>query len=333
MKFTRLLTTIDAHTEGHPVRVVTGGIPDIPGKTMAKKRDFVKQNLDHLATSLVDEPRGHLDMFVCILTPPVTDEAAFGVIFACRGGYINMCGHGSMGVATVAIETGIVEPREPVTEVIVDTPAGTIRPRVNVENGRAKSVTIQNVPSFLYKTELIKVPNFGELPVDIAYGGNFYVIVEAKDLGITADAAGIRRAESLLEQVRESTNEQVEIQHPEIDYIKGVSLVLINDRPTNSKANVKNINYAGSGSIDRSPCGTGTSAKMATLYSKGELGLGETFITESIIGTLFYGKLIKEVKVGGVRAVLPEITGRAFITGLHHFVMAEDDPFKYGFKL
>jgi len=333
MKFKRLLTTVDAHTEGEAVRVVTGGIPNIPGKTMSGKRDFFKQNLNHLATSLVDEPRGHKDMFVCILTPPVTDEAAFGIIFMYPGGYINMCGHGSMGVAAVAIETGIVEPKEPVTEIIIDTPAGIIRPRVNVENGRAKSITIQNVPSFPYKTETIEVPNFGELQIDIAYGGNFFAIVEAKRLGIKADVAGIKRVETLLDQIKESTNQQVEVQHPEIDYIKGVNLVLVNDTPTNPKAHIRNINYAGNGNIDRSPCGTGTSANMAIQYFKGKLGLGETFVTESIIGTHFYGKLIKEVSVGSIRALLPEVTGRAFITGMHHFVMDEDDPFKYGFRL
>jgi len=333
MKFKRLLTTIDAHTEGEPVRVVTGGIPNIPGKTMSEKRDFFKLNLNHLATSLVDEPRGHKDMFICILTPPVTEGAALGIIFMSPGGYINMCGHGSIGVATVAIETGMIEPKQPVTEILIDTPAGTIRPRVNVENGRAKSVTLENIPSFLYKTETISVPNFGKLQIDIAYGGNVFAIVEAKHLGIKADVAGINKVGSLLDQIKESTNQQVEVQHPEIDHIKGVNLVLINDMPTDPKANIRNINYVGNGKIDRSPCGTGTSANMAVQYAKGKLGLGETFITEGILGRHFYGKLIKEVDVGSIRAVLPEVTGSAFITGMHHFVMDDDDPFKYGFRV
>ena len=333
MKFKRWLTTIDAHTEGEPVRLVTGGIPNIPGKTMSEKKDFVSQNLDHLRSALCDEPRGHEAMVVLIMTPPVTDDAAFGVLFMLSPKqYPDMCVHCSIGVATIAVEMGIVEPKEPVTEVVFDTPAGTIHARVNVENGNARSVTIENVPSFLYKTALIRVPGLGELPVDIAFGGNFFGIVEARDIGVKPRADDIARAEDLLIQITESINQQVESQHPELDFIRGVHLLIINDKPRNPKANILNIECRGR-RMDRSPCGTGTSAKMATLWTKGELGLGETYVSESIIGSLFYGKLTKEVRVGNFKAVVPEITGRAFITGIHNFVINEDDPFKYGFRL
>ena len=334
MKFKRLLTTIDSHTEGEPTRLVIGGIPNIPGKTMAEKRDFMKQNLDYLRTALCDEPRGHPNMFASILTPPVTDKADFGVVMMYPGGYIDMCGHGSMGIAVTAIEMGIVEPKEPMTEVVFDTPAGTIHVKVNVEEGKAKSATIQNIPCFLYKTAMIRVPDLGELPVDIAYGGNFYGIVEAKHMGITADASSIQKSFSLVKQIVESINQQVEVKHPELDYIRAeVEEILIHDEPRNPKANIINVSAGISGLIDRSPCGTGTSATMATLYAKGELELEQTYVTESVTGSLFYGKLIKEVKVGGLKAVIPEVTGRVFITGMHNFVIDEDDPFKYGFKL
>jgi len=339
VRFKKLIAAIDSHTEGQSTRMIIGGIPNILGRTMAEKRDFVKQNLDYLRTSLLHEPRGVVSPFGCILTPPVTDEAAFGVIWMQAGmqmeptRYIDMCGHGTIGVATTAVEMGIVEPVEPITEIIIDTPAGIVRAKVNVDNGRAKSVTLQNVPSFLYKTGVIKVPDLGELPFDIAYGGNNYAIVEAKDLGITTSVADIKRARDVIVQIITSFNQQVEIRHPEKDYIKGISMILVSDKPTSPKASVRNIEVGSSGGIDRSPCATGTCARMATEYAKGKLNLGETFVTESITGTLFYGKLVKEVNVSGLKAVIPEVTGSAFITGIHHFVIDEDDPFKYGFRL
>ncbi len=333
MKFQRLITTVDSHTEGEPVRLVIGGIPNIPGRTMAEKKDFVRQNLDHLRTALIYEPRGHPAMFVSMMTSPVTDEADFGVVMMYLGGYLDMCGHGIMGVATTAVEMGMVEPKEPVTEVVIDTPAGTIRTRVNIMGGKVKSVTIQNIPCFLYKTAMIEVPGLGKLPVDISFGGSFYGIVEAKHLGIRADISSIRKSSSLIAEIVKSINQQVEVKHPELDYIRGEVLILIHDKSRNPEADILNVSTGITGLIDRSPCGTGTCATMAALHAKGELGIGETFVTESIIGSLFSGKLIKEINVGGIKAVIPEVTGRTFITGIHNFVIAEDDPFKYGFRL
>jgi len=336
MNFKRFITTIDGHTEGEIFRVVTSGMPNIRGKTMVEKRDFVSQNLNHLCSALCDEPRGHKSMFVAILTPPVSNNADVGVLFTqppeC---YPDMCGHALIGIATLAAEMGIIEPKEPVTEVVFDVPAGTIHARVNVERGKAKSATIQNVPSFLYKTTLIKVPSLGELPVDIAFGGNFFGIVEARDIGIEPKPDDIIQAQArgLFKEIMDSINQQVEVQHPQSPLIKGILEVLISDKPRNPKANTINIAISGDGGMDRSPCGSGTSAKIASLWTKGELNLEETYVTESIIGSLFYAKLIREVRVGNFKAVVPEITGRAFIIGSHTFVIDEDDPFKYGFRL
>lgn len=338
MKFEKLITTVDSHTEGQSTRMITGGFPHIPGKTMAEKRDFVKKNLDHLRTAILHEPRGVMSSFGCIMTPPVSDGAAFGIIWMEAGEgvevrYIDGCVHGTIGVAATAVEIGIVEPKEPVTEIAIDTPAGLVHARVAVEDGRAKRVTVQNVPSFLYKTEMIRVTELGELQVDIAFGGNNYAIVEAKDLGIGTTTADIRSARDLVARVLASINEQVKIQHPEKPHIKRVLALLINDKPTHPEATVKNVYVDEVGNIDRSPCGTGTSAGMAARYAKGGLGIGETFVTESVLGSIFYGKLVKEVNIAGVKAVVPEITGRAFITGIHQFMIDEDDPFKYGFLL
>lgn len=339
MKFHRVLTTVDFHTEGEPVRVVTGGIPNIPGKTMPEKRDFARQNMDYVRTALLNEPRGHSGMWACVMTPPVTEGAAFGFLPMSPGGYRDMCGHGSIGIATLAVEMGVVQAVEPETEIAIDAPAGLVRVRVRVENGKAKSATLKNVPSFLYKSVVIKVPRLGEIPVDIAFGGNFFVIIEAKDLRITSDLASVRGVYSsgLFDEVIKSVNEQVPVQHPEKDYIKGVEMMLLSDRAANPEANVrdtvKNILFLGNDTIDRSPCGTGTSARVAVQYAKGGLQLGETLVTESIIGSRFHARAIEGVSVGGIKAVIPEVTGRAFITGMHTFMIDEDDPFKYGFRL
>ncbi|MFC1914928.1 proline racemase family protein [Chloroflexota bacterium] len=338
MKFKNLITAIDSHTEGQFTRMVVSGYPKILGKTVAEKRDFARQNLDHLRTAILHEPRGTMSAFGCVMTPPVSEKADFGVIWMESGAgpekrYIDGCLHGTMGVAITAVETGIVEPKEPVTEIGIDVPSGFVRARVNVENGKSKSVTVQNIPCFLYKTEAVKVSGLGEIQVDIAFGGNNYAIVEAKDLGIGTTSVEIRGARELAGRVLAAINEQVKIQHPEKPYIKEVLALLINDKPTRQGATVKNVYADEVGGMDRSPCGTGTSARMAARHAKGELGLGETFVTESVIGSIFYGKLIKEVDVGGIKAVIPEVTGRAYITGISQFIIDEDDPFKYGFQL
>jgi len=338
MKFKNLITAIDSHTEGQFTRMVVSGYPKIPGKTVAEKRDFARQNLDHLRTAILHEPRGTMSAFGCVMTPPVSEEADFGIIWMEGGSglekrYIDGCLHGTMGVAITAVETGIVEPKEPVTEIGIDVPSGFVRARVNVENGKSKSVTVQNIPCFLYKTEAVKVPGLGEIQVDIAFGGNNYAIVEARDLGIGTTSAEVRGARELVGRVLAAINEQVKVQHPEKPYIKEVLALLINDKPTRPEATVKNVYADEVGGIDRSPCGTGTSARMAARHAKGELGLGETFVTESVIGSIFHGKLIEEVDVGGIKAVIPEVTGRAYITGISQFIIDEDDPFKYGFLL
>ena len=333
MRFKSLLTSVDSHSEGEPTRFVVSGVPTIRGRTMAEKRDYMKQNLDYLRTALVDEPRGHANMFASVLTPAVTDEADFGVVMMYPGGYIDMCGHGAMGIAVTAVEMGIVESKEPVTEVCFDTPAGTIHVRVDVEDGKARSATIRNIPCFLLKTVTVRVPDIGELPVDIAYGGNFYGIVEAKDMGIAATTIDSRTSYGLIRQIIESINQQVEVKHPGLEHIRAeVEEILIHDEPRDPRANIINVSTGITGLIDRSPCGTGTSASMAALYAKGELGLGETYVTESVIGSLFYGKLIEEAKVGELKAVVPEVKGRVFITGIHDFVIDEDDPFRHGFQ-
>lgn len=334
MRFSRLIYAVDSHTMGEPTRVVIGGVPHIPGKTMAEKKEYLEKNMDHLRTALMHEPRGHRDMFGSIITSPVNPEADFGIIFMDGGGYLNMCGHGSIGAITVAIETGIVKSAEPITYIKLDTPAGLVQARAEVKNNMVKSVTVRNVPAFLYKADAeIDVPDIGKVKTDIAFGGSFFAIVDAKQFNVRIVPENIDVLIRIGMAIRRAANKQIKVQHPENEHIKTIELVEIYDETDNPKAHLRNVVIFGDGQADRSPCGTGTSAKMATLHAKGKLGLKEPFYYESIIGTIFKGELVEETNVGPYEAVIPEITGNAFITGFNQFVIDPEDPAKYGFLL
>ncbi len=334
MKVARIFNAVDSHTAGEPTRIITGGIPSIPGKTMPEKKQYLEEHMDWMRTAVMHEPRGHKEMFGSILTSPTKEEADFGIIFMDGGGYLNMCGHGSIGAATVAVETGIVKAEEPVTKITMEAPAGIVKAEVAVEDGKAKSVTITNVPAFLYKKDVkITTPLMGEVTFDIAFGGSFFAIIKDKYFGceIAPENTG-KLIEKALE-LRDTINKEIEIQHPLLPHIKTVDLVEIYGKPTDPEATYKNVVIFGEGQVDRSPCGTGTSAKMASLKTKGELGMNEEFVYESILGTLFRGRLIGETTVGEYPAFIPQITGSAWITGFNQFVIDETDPVKYGFTL
>ena len=334
MKFDKLITAIDAHTEGNPERVVTGGTPLIPGKTMLEKSKYVRNNLDYLRTLLVHEPRGHSNMYAALLVPPCDERADAGVIYMEPGGYVTMCGHGTIAICTVLVETGIIEALEPETEIVLDTPAGLVRAKVAMKDGKAESVTIHNVPSFLYMADVkVDVQDVGRVMVDIAYGGNFYAILEAESVGLEIRPGHARELISSGTKIWRAVNEEIEIHHPEKPEIDCVNYVEFSAPSTNPKANMKNAVVVPPAGMDRSPCGTGTSAKMAMLHAKGELALGEKFVHESIIGSLFHGRLIQETWVGNYKAVVPTIRGSAHITGINQFFVDPDDPFPEGFQL
>jgi proline racemase/trans-L-3-hydroxyproline dehydratase len=334
MKFERMFSAIDSHTGGNAERVIVGGVPQIPGRTMMEKLKYTRDNLDHLRTLLVHEPRGHNNMFASFLLPPTVDGADVGVLYLEPGGYPTMCGHGTIGVCTVLVETGMVEVEEPITEVVLDTAAGVVRAEVAVKDGLAESVTIRNVPSFLYKADVeVNVPDVGRVVLDIAYGGNFYAILPAEAVGLEIDPQHDSEIISLGTRIWRAANEQVDIHHPEEPEIDSINYVEFSAPATDPKATMKNAVAVPPAGIDRSPCGTGTSAKMATLYAKGELGLNEEFVHESIIGSLFYGELVEETKVGDYTAVIPTIRGSAHIMGIHQFVLDPRDPFPAGFLL
>jgi proline racemase len=335
MKFSKMITAVDAHTAGMPMRVVLGGIPNLPGQTMVEKVRNMRETSDYLRSLIVLEPRGHAGMFAAILTEPTQEGVDFGVIFLNPGGYDTMCGHGTIAICTILVETGIVEVNEPETIISLDTPAGVVKAVVAVEQGLAKSVTIQNVASFLLQSDVeIKVPSVGPIKIDVAYGGDlFYAILPAESVGLDIVPEQDSAFVSLGRKIWDVINEEVDAQHPEIPEAKGFAGVIFSGHPTSPKATLKNACFGPPGFTDRSPCGTGTCAKMAALYAKGELALNEVFVHESIIGTLFSGELVKETTIGSYPAVIPTVTGSAYITGFQQLVLDPRDPFQAGFYL
>jgi proline racemase len=316
-----------------PTRVVTGGVGPIPGATMLERKLHFETHMDELRLLLMREPRGHGAMSGAILQPPARADADWGVIFIEVSGCLPMCGHGTIGVATVLVETGMVTVTEPQTVVRLDVPAGLVEARVRVEHGRARSVTIRNVPSFLHtRDRTVDVPGLGEITYDMAYGGNFYAITPAAGAGLTVDPA---RSGELVErglQVMAAINATERPEHPEDPRIAGCHHVVFHE-PGQSGAHAKAATSIHPGWLDRSPCGTGTSARMAQLHARGELALDEDFVNESVIGTRFTGRVVEETTVADRLAVIPEITGRAWITGMGQYLLDAEDPFPAGFSL
>ncbi len=334
MDFSKGLYVIDSHTMGEPNRTIVDGFPTIYGKTMQKKKEYLEDNLDYIRTSLMHEPRGHKDMFGSIIIPPTNSEADLGIIFMDGGGYLNMCGHGTIGAATIAVETKMVEVTEPITNIILDTPAGLVKAEAKVKGGKVQEVSVVNVTSFLYKKDAqVELPEIGKVTFDIAFGGSFFAIVRDSELKLEIKAENASKISEIAIKLRDIINKEIKVEHPTKPYINKVDLVEIYGEANSPDADLRNVVVFGSGQIDRSPCGTGTSAKMATLYAKGQLKIYEPFIYESIINTKFRGRVLEEAKVGEFDAIIPEITGSAYITGFNHIVVDESDPVKYGFSI
>ncbi|MBO3745421.1 proline racemase family protein [Streptosporangiaceae bacterium NEAU-GS5] len=333
MRSTRVLHTVESHTEGMPTRVVVGGVGTIPGATMAERRLWFMENDDDLRKLLMYEPRGHAAMSGAVLQPPTRPDADYGVLFIEVSGLLPMCGHGTIGVATVLVETGMVAVTEPVTTIRLDTPAGLVVASVAVEDGSARSVTIENVPSFAYALDQkVTVPGFGEIGYDLAFGGNFYAIVELDALGLPFERArgGDLIAAGLA--IMDAVNEADRPVHPLRPDISGCHHVYL-QAPGSTARLSRHAMAIHPGWFDRSPCGTGTSARMAQLHARGELALGADFVNESFIGTRFTGRLLGTTEVGPYEAVLPSITGRAWVTGTAQYHLDPGDPFPAGFLL
>lgn len=333
MRAARYFAAVDSHTEGMPTRVITGGIGPIPGATMLERKLHFEEHLDELRQLLMREPRGHGAMSGAILQPPARPDADWGVIYIEVSGLLPMCGHGTIGVATVLVETGMVPVTEPETVIRLDVPAGLVEARVQVENGRAKAVTIRNVASFLHETDrTVEVPGLGTVTYDMAYGGNFYALTPAADAGLVVDPA---RSQDLIEAglaTMAAINEQARPVHPEDPRIGGCRHVVFHE-PGRDGADAVAATSIHPGWLDRSPCGTGTSARLAQLHAKGELATNQPFVNQSVIGTRFTGRVVEETTVAGRPAIIPEITGRAWVTGMGQYLLDAEDPFPAGFAL
>jgi len=332
MRSRLLFSAVDSHTEGMPTRVVTGGFAPIPGETMNDKRRYFQQNLDHLRTLLMNEPRGHSAMSGSILMPPTRDDCDFGVLFIEVSGLLPMCGHGTIGTATVLVETGMVEVTEPVTEVRLDTPAGLVVARVAVNDGHAESVTIENVPSFTERLdESVEVPGYGTISYSLAFGGNYYAMVHLDEIGIAFDRANKQQILEAGLAIMDAINKAAPPKHPTIaglDHVHHVQFIA----PGSTAQHSRHAMAIHPGWFDRSPCGTGTSARMAELHSRGALPLHTDFVNESFIGSRFTGRLVGTTTVGEHDAVIPTITGRAWVTGIGQYMLDPTDPFPAGFQ-
>ncbi|SDM98864.1 proline racemase family protein [Allokutzneria albata] len=329
----RSFTAIDSHTEGMPTRVITDGVGPIPGDTMAQRREHFMAHLDDIRELLVNEPRGHAAMSGAILQPPTRPDADWGVLYIEVSGCLPMCGHGTIGVATVLVEEGMVEVTEPVTQVRLDTPAGLVVASVAVSEGRARHVTIENVPAYAHELDArVEVPGLGEVRYDMAYGGNFYAILPIDQLGFTLSRDDKDAITTAGLSIMDAINEQrrpLHVTDPTISGCKHVQLTA----PGRDGSHSRHAMVIHPGWFDRSPCGTGTCARMAQLHARGSLAVDEDFVNESFIGTRFTGRLLSTVRLGTREAVIPTVTGRAWITARATYVLDPTDPFPRGFIL
>lgn len=325
------VTTVDAHAAGEPLRVITGGIPPIPGDTILSKRRYARDNLDHLRRALMFEPRGHADMYGCILTEPVTPDGDYGVLFIHNEGYSTMCGHGVIALVTVLLETGMLEAREIVR---LDTPAGRVTARAQFDGYRVRSVAFENVPSFAYRLDqTVDVPGIGKVRFDIGFGGAFYAYCKAEDLGVRIIPEEFRQLIEAGMAVKRAVMNSIDITHPFEEDLGFLYGTIIDGPPAGADANSRNVCIFAEGEVDRSPTGTGLSGRVALEYARAKLHIDEPFVIESLIGTRFTGRVVGKTRFGEHEAVVPEVEGSAWITGRHEFLIAPNDALKNGFIL
>jgi proline racemase len=346
MKIAEKVTAVDLHACGEPGRVITGGVTDVPGATMFEKMTYLATQADGLRKLMLREPRGYPAANCNLILTPTRPEADAGMVIMEQVEYPAMSGTNTICVVTTLIETGMVRPTEPVTKLVLETPAGLVSVEAEVRKGKVVRVTFENVPAFaVHIGKAVEVPQLGTVKVDVAWGGMFYVIAEAAELGLRLTPDEGRDIVRVGEMVKAATREQLPVTHPDNEAISGVTIAVISGAATKAGAHAKNAVVVSTGqldwskpatwtgAIDRSPCGTGTCAKMATLYAKGTLGIGQDFVHEGILGTTFTGRLIREARVGKYPAVVPTISGRAWITGFAEYVLDEEDPFPEGFTV
>jgi proline racemase len=346
MRFCSMITAVDAHACGEPGRVITGGVLDVPGSTMFEKKVYLETHADHIRRRMLREPRGYPAANCNLILPPTHPEADAGFVIMEQVEYPPMSGTNTICVVTVLIETGMVAATEPVTQLKLDTPAGLIAVDAEVCNGKVKRVTFRNVPAFATHLDAkVEVSGLGTVTVDVAYGGMFYVIADAQQLGFTLVSNEAKDIVRVAEMIKAATREQLPVVHPDNPGIAGVTIAQLSGPPSSPRVDRKNTVVVSTGKLDwsrpsswtgvldRSPCGTGTCAKMAALHAKGELLLHRDFVHEGILGTTFTGRLIEETRVGPYAAVVPTLSGQAWITGFAQYVVDPEDPFPDGFTV
>jgi proline racemase len=346
--FDQTLLAIDSHVAGEPARLIVGGVPEILGRTTNDKRLFLSEKLDDVRLRVTREPRGHRDMFASILVEPESEQAAFGLVYMDARRYPYLCGHATMAAVSALIELGAIEASPPEACVIVDTPSGpweTIaqvreNPHSDGRRWRVESVAVRPEISFAYLLDqTLQVPSLGSLQVDVSFTGGFFVMVSADQIDLDLTVENAPRLAQLGMDIIEAGNAQLEIQHPQRDYINTIDVVEFYDPRGHVKKHGKNFVVLGEGHIDRSPCGTGTCAKLALLHRRGQLAVGEPFVNEGLLGTTFDARIVSESSLSNPAAgfnfpaVVPEVRGAAHITGLQHFVLTPEDPFPEGFLI
>ncbi|MFH1852791.1 MAG: proline racemase family protein [Candidatus Neomarinimicrobiota bacterium] len=330
----RKITTLEVHTAGEPLRIFISGYPELPGNTILERRQAALEKFDFLRMIAMWEPRGHADMYGCVITPPVSPEADFGVVFMHNEGYSSMCGHGIIAVTTAVLETGILTASEPYTTVRIDTPAGLITARARVAEDRVKSVKFLNVPSFVYGLDqTIDVPGLGEIRYDLAFGGAYYAFVPASAVGLTCDPDEFSQLVDCGMRIKRAIMADRKIEHPfepDLGFLYGT---IFTAPARNDATDSRNVCIFADGEVDRSPTGTGVAGRLAILHTRDEVAIDQPFVVESILGTKFTGTIVKETTFGPHKAVLPTVEGQAFITGRNEMLIDPADPLKLGFIL
>src|ERR1700682_3020386 len=346
MRLSGMLTAVDAHAGGEPGRVIVGGVLDVPGASMYAKRLFLEQHKDELRKRMLREPRGYPGLCCNLILPPTRPEADAGFVIMEQTDYPPMSGSNTICVATVLLETGMLPMREPVTEIVLEAPAGLIAVRAECANGKVKNVTFRNVPAFAVHLDVkLEVPQLGTLTVDVALGGMCDVIADAPSLGLQLTPDEGRQIVRVGEMIKAAAREQYPVAHPDNPGVSGFSVAQLSGSARGPAADMRNAVVISTGAfdwdrpdtwtgvLDRSACGTGTCARMATLWARGRLALGHRFRHEGILGTRFVGCLVEETRVGPYPAVVPTITGSAWITGISQYVVDAEDPFPEGFTV
>jgi Proline racemase len=328
------LRTIDAHAAGEPLRIVTAGLPELVGHTMLERRRFMRDHFDYIRRALMWEPRGHYNMYGCVITPPVSAEADLGVLFMHNEGYSTMCGHGVIALVTVLVESGAVKGNDHHASVTLDTPAGLVHATADIEQGHVTRVSFRNVPSFVYRRDLvIDVPGYGQVTCDIAWGGAFYAVLPAAQLGLRVEPTQTAALVAAGEAIKRAVNAVLPIHHPcesDLGFLYGT---ILTDQPEDATHHSRNICVFANAEVDRSPTGTGVSARLAIHHAKGEIETGQSIVIESILGrrSTFVGRVVAHTQVGSYPAIIPEVSGRAFVTGRSEFVLDPRDPLGSGF--